>query len=774
GWLYNQTWGPAHLNVGNTRDGITPKLFVALALYGAGTSYDEAAGRFLGSWEQRIPAECIPRFDEIGGVWSESFGHGSYGPTKVIPWAFEAWRTATGQDWFGLGTPDTYLKEMNKWAVHLCLPFNNQTALIDDNDGGDLASEWVSVGPILGARYLDPVANYVTSLYERPVQSEWWYYVPFHRFITYDPSVPASSPGRQGWPTARLFTGAGHVYLRSAWDDPQATWAFFGAGPWYANHSRDDEGHFLIAKKGWLVLRAGGQGHNDNDYYAGGSLVYNIVTIFDPNEEFARQSPGEEALAAGGTRNERDGGIIRHVYGGEHQQVIQRGHVEAFKHGRNYTYAAADLTDAYSRSKIREVTRQFLYLRGNREFFLVFDRVDATRAEYPKTWFLHIPTEPEVTGTGTEPVAGHVYSYPAAGAITWLSDPAGTGEVLSSGRSRAFLRTLLPAGAVLTRRGGEGHEFWGHPHEPTAQYNHLGSESGRPPIVPWRLEVEAPQGPKRDYFLHVLEIAGEQETAMSEVTLIEEDTTLVGVRIVPQDGQAVEVLFSRRGQMTAQVRSGDQGEFEQLPTEVDTTVEVGLRGDINGDGRLQISDVIALLLKARANPADPAVDFDLSGKYTMADAISLLLYIREQGTGSVLASAAGPLSLSAGERAYLWEVTGKLGLSQSERSAVRILLGEAEAPEPALLLQNSPNPLNPSTTISYAIPGPGEVDTRLEVYNLRGQLVRVLAQGVQGPGRHRVSWDGRDSGGAEVASGVYFYRLRAGALCSLKKMVVLR
>ena len=51
--------------------------------------------------------------------------------------------------------------------------------------------------------------------------------------------------------------------MRSAWNDPNATWAFFGAGPKFAGHSRDDEGHFLIAKKGYLVLRAGGQGHND-------------------------------------------------------------------------------------------------------------------------------------------------------------------------------------------------------------------------------------------------------------------------------------------------------------------------------------------------------------------------------------------------------------------------------------------------------------------------------------------------------------------------------
>jgi hypothetical protein len=576
GWVYNQTWGPAHLNIGNTRDGITPKLFVALALNGAGTKHEDASKRFLTSWEQRIPPECIPRFDEMGGVWSESFGHGSYGPTKVIPWAFEAWRTATGQNWFELGTPTTYLKEMNKWAVHLTVPFDNQTAPIDDNSGGNIARDWSTTGPILGARYRDPVANYLTSMYQRPAVSDKWYYVPFHRFVIYDPEVAPRTPGQMNWPVASLFTGAGHIYMRSAWDDPEATWAFFGAGPWYAGHSRDDEGNFLIARKGWLVLRAGGMGHNDDEYFSGGSLAFNVVTIFDPEETFNRLSPGEDRIERGGTKNERDGGMIRLLYSGRDQGAKQRGHIAAYKHCRDYTYAAADLSDGYRKSKVSEVTRQFLYLRGQREFFLIFDRVDATRAGFPKTWFLHMPGEPVIDGTETELTAGHVYSYTDAQVATWLSDPAGSRDVLSTGRSRAFLKTLLPEGAVITKRGGEGHQFWGHPHEPTAQYNHQGKGSNRYPVVPWRLEVEAPQGQERDYFLHVLEVGEEGDTKMSEVTLIEQGTGLVGAKIVPKTGSPIEVLFSRWGELAARIRSGGDKEFKQLPTEVDTTFEVGL------------------------------------------------------------------------------------------------------------------------------------------------------------------------------------------------------
>ncbi|MEA1996373.1 MAG: dockerin type I repeat-containing protein, partial [Gemmatimonadota bacterium] len=635
-WLNTGSWGPAHLNTPNTGEGITARLLVALALSGAGTVYETACKSYLDSWNNRIPADCIPSFDRIGGVWAESIGHGGYGPVIVIPWAFEAWRTATGLDWFELGSPVSFLKEMNKWALHLNVPFNNLTAYIDDGGGGLLDNQWYITAPILGARYRDQVANYISTLDDR---GGYWFFAPWLRFITYDPDLPARTPSEVGWPTARLFTGAGHIYMRSAWDNPDATWAFFGAGPAYALHSRDDEGHFLIAKKGWLAMRSGNGQHNNNDCYVGGSLAYNIVTIFDPDEQFRRIEPTSQ-YASTAIKNERDGGMIRYVYHGKHMDVKERGHIAAFKHEPRYTYAAGDLSQAYRTSKVSEVTRQFLYLRGEREFFLIFDRIDATNSDYPKHWFLHIPTEPTLTGTETVHTAGHVYSYTDTDYATWLSSDAGIeAEVLSTGRARAFLKTVLPAGATVTKRGGQGHDFWGHPCEPTAQYNHVNDNSGKPPLIPWRLEVEAPEGPTREYFLHVLEIGDEEDTEMSGVTLIERDTSEVGVRIVPQrGGEPLEVLFSRRGAMTARVKFGDEdGSFEPLPSEVDTTA-AGLKGDINGDGKLAITDVICLLLRGLQNSDDASVDFNGDGHFTITDAIALLLYIREQPSITALAS----------------------------------------------------------------------------------------------------------------------------------------
>jgi len=552
-WWYNQTWGPEHLNTPNTRDGITPKLFVALGLAGAGSSCEDDARRFLDSWEKRVPSECIPAFDEMGGVWSESMGHGSYGPIIVIPWAFEAWRTAAGEDLFQKCAPTSFLPEMTRWAVYLTVPFADHTAWIDDNHAANLR-DFAMVAPILGARYKDPVDNWICA----EDAAGTWNKIPWNRFLSYDPAVAPGTPAKENYPLAYHFQGAGHIYMRERWEDPNATWAFFGAGPKFAGHSRDDEGHFLIAKKGWLVLRAGGPGHNDWDYYAGGSLAFNIVTIYDPEEKFRRTDPGIPE----GVKNENDGGMIRYVYSSHTRS--DRAKITAFCHDDQVIYAAADLSQGYSQSKVSEVTRQFVYLRGKREFFVIFDRIQATSAAYPKTWFLHMPGDPGVDGKEKVITSAHVFSYDGSTA-TWLSDPAGEEDVLSSGRSRAFLKTLLPQSAKIVKRGGEGHNLWGNPHEPTAQYNHAGEMSNRPPVVPWRLEVEGPGGKERDYFLHVLEIGDEGDKTMSQVSLLEREG-LFGAKIMVQ-GTPVEVLFTKEGKLSARLKLGDTPERVLGPEE---------------------------------------------------------------------------------------------------------------------------------------------------------------------------------------------------------------
>ena len=92
-----------------------------------------------------------------------------------------------------------------------------------------------------------------------------------------------------------------------------------------------------------------------------------------------------------------------------------------------------------------------------------------------------------------------------------------------------------------------------------------------------------------------------------------------------------------------------------------------------------------------------------------------------------------------------------------------------------LLLQNAPNPFNAATTISFQVPAAlaGE-EIRLGIYNLAGQLVRLLHPESQRAGEHRLTWDGRDAQGLEVASGVYIYRLEVGTEAAHRRMLLLR
>jgi hypothetical protein len=102
--------------------------------------------------------------------------------------------------------------------------------------------------------------------------------------------------------------------------------------------------------------------------------------------------------------------------------------------------------------------------------------------------------------------------------------------------------------------------------------------------------------------------------------------------------------------------------------------------------------------------------------------------------------------------------------------------GTAVSLEPAryafALQQNYPNPFNPHTTIRFSVPREGVVSLR--VYDVAGRLVATLADRRYAAGPHTVAWDGTNSRGGPVASGIYFYKLAAGDRVSTRKMLLLR
>jgi len=104
--------------------------------------------------------------------------------------------------------------------------------------------------------------------------------------------------------------------------------------------------------------------------------------------------------------------------------------------------------------------------------------------------------------------------------------------------------------------------------------------------------------------------------------------------------------------------------------------------------------------------------------------------------------------------------------------AVQLINEDYPLPNRYSLLQNYPNPFNPQTVIQYALPHDCEV--QITIYNILGQKVRTLVNEYQEAGYKRVVWDSRNDTGEEVASGIYFYKIKAGEFTDSKKMVILK
>ncbi len=134
-------------------------------------------------------------------------------------------------------------------------------------------------------------------------------------------------------------------------------------------------------------------------------------------------------------------------------------------------------------------------------------------------------------------------------------------------------------------------------------------------------------------------------------------------------------------------------------------------------------------------------------------------------------------SLTLDTHGHKWiGTTGGLAVFREGGVSDDLVAIEDEPPAPAAnttgLALNYPNPFAAHTTIRFQLPARQAVS--LQIYNTAGQLVRTLIQAPYAPGEHAVAWDGRNEQGQPVGSGVYFYRLQAGAHTETRKMALLR
>ncbi|MCP4582016.1 MAG: T9SS type A sorting domain-containing protein [candidate division Zixibacteria bacterium] len=108
----------------------------------------------------------------------------------------------------------------------------------------------------------------------------------------------------------------------------------------------------------------------------------------------------------------------------------------------------------------------------------------------------------------------------------------------------------------------------------------------------------------------------------------------------------------------------------------------------------------------------------------------------------------------------------------STPTGIKEINGDGARPASFELVGNYPNPFNPSTDIKFLAPEAGNV--KIEIYNVAGQLVKTVLDEYVSAGVKAVTWDGTNSNGVKVNSGVYLYKMTAGNHVETEKMVLLK
>ncbi len=203
-------------------------------------------------------------------------------------------------------------------------------------------------------------------------------------------------------------------------------------------------------------------------------------------------------------------------------------------------------------------------------------------------------------------------------------------------------------------------------------------------------------------------------------------------------------------------------------------------------------DILPVRVEDGINPG--ALDMVLRYDASMMEIVGVkagregVLVAVNTGTPGRLKLAMASLDGIAGENGTLLRLKvkarGELSLKSLEVEQIHMFDREAgrvhvqvkselsqSTPAEFRLMQNRPNPFNPGTFIEVHLPVEGTV--RLDIYNLQGQLVRTLLDGVKGVGLHRLYWDGRDGNGQLVSSGVYVCRMEAQEIVQSIKMIAI-
>lgn len=229
-------------------------------------------------------------------------------------------------------------------------------------------------------------------------------------------------------------------------------------------------------------------------------------------------------------------------------------------------------------------------------------------------------------------------------------------------------------------------------------------------------------------------------------------------------------------QLSDKLYAGWKAAFpEYIPPSVDRPNT--LQWDVNDDGTVDIQD---LLLVSNSFGVDhlenPKVDVNKDGNVDIIDLLMIAAHLGESSNGSSPTSVILSHHIIQLEKwlTEAHEIDDGSVLYQRGIMNLEQLLNSA-IPNQTALLPNFPNPFNPETWIPYDLAEDTDVD--IHIYNLKGESIRHLKVGFQITGTYRTQslaahWDGRNSVGEPMASGIYFYTFQAGPTIETRKMVI--
>ena len=204
--------------------------------------------------------------------------------------------------------------------------------------------------------------------------------------------------------------------------------------------------------------------------------------------------------------------------------------------------------------------------------------------------------------------------------------------------------------------------------------------------------------------------------------------------------------------------------------------------DVTGNGKVNVNDLVEVAKnygKTVGAGANRKADVNNDGKVDVDDILAVIAAVDAAGAPALAQEEIEPGSLQAAD-VHRWIRDAKAadadpaGIAALEQLLAALTRAEAP-PRETVLLANYPNPFNPETWMPYQLSAAAEVTVTIHASD--GKLVRTLELGQVPAGiyqnRSRAAyWDGRNARGEPVASGVYFYTLRAGDFSATRKMVI--